>query len=219
MDVVKTLGPDGTRYVTLREVAFDRDTDVSWESFVRRYNADLANDFGNLLNRTISMANRYFGGERPAPGPDAGLAKAWAETLDTYRERLESCHLHDALRVLWEVVGAANRLVDAEQPWALAKAAKAGDGEADKRLHDVLGDLVEACRLVALAAAPFIPLAAPRALAQLGFEYPYAADGNGGPALLGELRWGAHAGQAGRLATAEPLFPRIEAEAATAAAG
>ena len=219
MDVVKTLGPDGTRYVTLREVAFDRDTDVSWESFVRRYNADLANDFGNLLNRTISMANRYFGGERPAPGPDAGLAKAWAETLDTYRERLESCHLHDALRVLWEVVGAANRLVDAEQPWALAKAAKAGDGEADKRLHDVLGDLVEACRLVALAAAPFIPLAAPRALAQLGFEYPYAADGNGGPALLDELRWGAHAGQAGRLATAEPLFPRIEAEAATAAAG
>ena len=219
VDVVKTLGADGTRYVTLREVAFDRDTDVSWESFVRRYNADLANDFGNLLNRTISMANRYFGGERPAPGPDAGLAKAWAETLDTYRERLESCHLHDALRVLWEVVGAANRLVDAEQPWALAKAAKAGDGEADKRLHDVLGDLVEACRLVALAAAPFIPLAAPRALAQLGFEYPYAADGNGGPALLDELRWGAHADQAGRLATAEPLFPRIEAEAATAAAG
>jgi methionyl-tRNA synthetase len=219
MDVVKTLGADGTRYVTLREVAFDRDTDVSWESFVRRYNADLANDFGNLLNRTISMANRYFGGERPAPGPDAGLANAWAETLETYRERLESCHLHDALRVLWEIVGAANRLVDAEQPWALAKAAKAGDGEADKRLHDVLGDLVEACRLVALAAAPFIPLAAPRALAQLGFKYPYAADGNGGPALLDELRWGAHAGQAGRLATAEPLFPRIEAEAATAAAG
>ncbi|HEX7543905.1 MAG TPA: methionine--tRNA ligase [Candidatus Limnocylindrales bacterium] len=218
MDVVKTLGADGTRYVTLREVAFDRDTDVSWESFVRRYNADLANDFGNLLNRTISMANRYFGGERPAPEPDAGLANAWAETLETYRERLESCHLHDALRVLWEIVGAANRLVDAEQPWALAKAAKAGDGEADKRLHDVLGDLVEACRLVALAAAPFIPLAAPRALAQLGFEYPYAADGNGGPALLDELRWGAHAGQAGRLATAEPLFPRIEAEAATAAA-
>jgi methionyl-tRNA synthetase len=218
MDVVKTLGADGTRYVTLREVAFDRDTDVSWESFIRRYNADLANDFGNLLNRTISMANRYFGGERPAPGPDAGLANAWAETLETYRERLESCHLHDALRVLWEIVGAANRLVDAEQPWALAKAAKAGDGEADKRLHDVLGDLVEACRLVALAAAPFIPLAAPRALAQLGFEYPYAADGNGGPALLDELRWGAHAGQSGRLATAEPLFPRIEAEAATAAA-
>ena len=219
IDVVNTLGADGARYVTLREVAFDRDTDVSWDSFVRRYNADLANDFGNLLNRTVSMANRYFGGQRPAPGPAAGLAKVWLETLTTYREKLEGCLLHEALRVLWEMVGAANRLVDAEQPWSLAKAAKAGDGEADTRLHNVLGDLVEACRLVALAAAPFIPLAAPRALAQLGYEYPYAADGNGGPALLEELRWGAHATEAGRLETAEPLFPRIETEAAAPSAG
>jgi methionyl-tRNA synthetase len=219
IDVVNTLGADGARYVTLREVAFDRDTDVSWDSFVRRYNADLANDFGNLLNRTVSMANRYFGGQRPAPGPAAGLAKVWLETLATYREKLEGCLLHEALRVLWEMVGAANRLVDAEQPWSLAKAAKAGDAEADTRLHNVLGDLVEACRLVALAAAPFIPLAAPRALAQLGYEYPYAADGNSGPALLEELRWGAHAAEAGRLETAEPLFPRIETEAAAPPAG
>ena len=219
IDVVATLGADGTRYVTLREVAFDRDTDVSWASFVRRYNADLANDFGNLLNRTVSMANRYFGGERPAPGPEAGLAKAWAETLPVYRERLEGCLLHDALRVLWEMVGAANRLVDAEQPWTLAKAMNAGDEDAGVRLHNVLGDLVEVCRLVALAAAPFIPQAAPRALAQLGYEYAYAADGNGGPGLLDELAWGAHAGEAGRLATAEPLFPRIETESPAPAAG
>ena len=219
IDVVRTLGADGARYVTLREVAFDRDTDVSWESFVRRYNADLANDFGNLLNRTVSMANRYFGGERPVPGPEAGLAKAWVETLATYRQRLESCLLHDALAVLWEFVGAANRLVDAEQPWALAKAMKAGDADAERRLRNVLGDLVEACRLIALAAAPFIPAAAPRALAQLGYGYPYAADGNGGPALLEELRWGARAGEPGSLAAAEPLFPRIETEAASPAAG
>ncbi|HEX7496711.1 MAG TPA: methionine--tRNA ligase [Candidatus Limnocylindrales bacterium] len=219
IDVVRTLGVDGARYVTLREVAFDRDTDVSWDSFVRRYNADLANDFGNLLNRTVSMANRYLAGERPAPGPDAGLAKAWAETLATYRERLEGCLLQDALGVAWECVGAANRLVDAEQPWALAKAMKAGDADAEARLRAVLGDLIEACRLVALAAAPFIPTATPRALAQLGYAYPYGADGNGGPSLLEELRWGAHAGEPGRLATAEPLFPRIETEAATPAAG
>jgi methionyl-tRNA synthetase len=219
IDVVRTLGADGARYVTLREVAFDRDTDVSWDSFVRRYNADLANDFGNLLNRTVSMANRYLEGERPAPGPDAGLAKAWAETLATYRERLEGCLLQDALCVVWEFVGAANRLVDAEQPWALAKAMKAGDADAEARLRAVLGDLVEACRLIALAAAPFIPTATPRALAQLGYAYPYGADGNGGPSLLDELRWGAHADEPGRLATAEPLFPRIETEAATPAAG
>ena len=218
-DVVRTLGADGARYVTLREVAFDRDTDVSWDSFVRRYNADLANDFGNLLNRTISMANRYLEGERPAPGPDAGLAKAWVGTLATYRERLETCLLQDALCAVWEFVGAANRLVDAEQPWALAKAMKAGEADAETRLRAVLGDLIEACRLIALAAAPFIPTAAPRALAQLGYAYPYGVDGNGGPSLLDELRWGAHADEPGRLATAEPLFPRIETEAATPAAG
>jgi methionyl-tRNA synthetase len=219
IDVVRTLGADGARYVTLREVAFDRDTDVSWDSFVRRYNADLANDFGNLLNRTVSMANRYLAGERPAPGPDAGLAKGWAETLAVYRERLEGCLLQDALAIAWEFVGAANRLVDAEQPWALAKAMKAGDADAEVRLRAVLGDLIEACRLIALAAAPFIPTATPRALAQLGYAYPYGADGNGGPSLLEELRWGAHAGEPGRLDTAEPLFPRIETETATPAAG
>jgi methionyl-tRNA synthetase len=216
-DVVRSLGADGARYVTLREVAFDRDSDVSWDSFVRRYNADLANDFGNLLNRTISMANRYFGGERPAVGPVADLASAWAETLATYRERLEGCLLHDALAALWDFVGAANRLVDAKQPWALAKAWKGGDEGAGERLRNVLGDLVEACRLISLAAAPFIPQASPRALAQLGYGYGYAADGNGGPAILDELAWGAKAAEAGRLGAAEPLFPRIESEAATPA--
>jgi methionyl-tRNA synthetase len=219
IDVVKALGADGARYVTLREVAFDKDTDVSWDSFVRRYNADLANDFGNLLNRTISMANRYFDGERPAVGPAAGLAGAWVAALSKYQDKLEGCQLHDALCTLWDVVGAANRLVDAEQPWTLAKAMKAGDEEAAVRLRAVLGDLVEACRLIALAAAPFMPTAAPRALAQLGYEYPYGADGNGGPALLDELRWGAHAGETGRLLTAEPLFPRLETETSTPTAG
>ena len=219
IDVVASLGADGARYVTLREVAFDRDTDVSWDSFVRRYNADLANDFGNLLNRTISMANRYLGGERPRVGPAAGLATAWADTLSAYRAKIEACLLSDGLSSLWEFVGAANRLVEAEQPWTLAKAVKAGDADAGIRLNNVLGDLVEACRLVSLAAAPFIPTAAPRALAQLGYEFPYGADGNGGPAVLDELRWGAHAAEPGRLAVPEPLFPRLETETAATSAG
>jgi methionyl-tRNA synthetase len=218
LDVVRSLGADGARYVTLREVAFDRDSDVSWDSFVRRYNADLANDFGNLLNRTVSMANRYFEGGRPAVGPKAGLAGAWDETLAAYRDKLEGCLLHDALAVLWDFVGASNRLVDSEQPWVLAKAAKGGDAEAEARLKAVLGDLVEACRLVSLAAAPFIPQATPKALAQLGYGYGYGADGNGGPPVLDELSWGAKAGEAGRLGTAEPLFPRIVVEDETSAA-
>jgi methionyl-tRNA synthetase len=212
--VVGAFGADGARYVTLREVAFDRDSDVSWDSFVRRYNADLANDFGNLVNRTVSMANRYLDGERPAPRDPATspLAEPWADAVERFRNRFDAYLLHDALAALWEFVGAANRLVDAEQPWALAKAAKAGDGAAAERLRGVLGDLVEGCRLVALAAAPFMPRIAPRVLAQLGHGYGYAEDGSGGPALLTELRWGAHAAEPGRLAQAEPLFPRLEAE-------
>lgn len=211
-DVVAALGSDGARYVSLREVAFDRDTEVSWDSFIRRYNADLANDFGNLVNRTVAMTNRYLGGERPAPSADGALRRAWDATLAALADRVEGCLLHEALAVLWEFVGAANRFVDSEQPWAVAKAAKAGDAAAAARLRSVLGDLVEACRLIGLAAAPFIPGTAPRVLAQLGFDYPYGADGNGGPPLLDELRWGAHAADAGRLGEAVPLLPRLEVE-------
>ncbi|MEO7665306.1 MAG: methionine--tRNA ligase [Candidatus Limnocylindrales bacterium] len=218
-DFVAAFGSDGARYVTLREVPFDRDAEVSWDGFVRRYNADLANDFGNLVNRTVSMAGRYLGGERPAPAAGAAdapapsaLAAAWAATLPRYVAALEGCELHAALGTLWEFVGAANRFVDAEQPWALAKAAKAGEDAATTRLRGTLGDLVEACRLIGLAAAPFLPSSAPRVLAQLGYEFGYGPDGNGGRQILQALEWGAHAGDPGTLAAPEPLFPRLDVE-------
>jgi methionyl-tRNA synthetase len=214
-DFVAAFGADGARYVALREVPFDRDAEVSWDSFVRRYNADLANDFGNLLNRTVSMVNRYLGGERPEPRPESAspLAEGWGDTVRLVQERIEGKLLHDALAELWEFVGGANKTVDAEQPWVLAKAVKAGDAEAAERLRGVLGDLVETCRLVALAAAPFMPRAAERALEQLGYAYDYDADGNGGPPLLDALRWGAGEAESGRVdATPVPLFPRLEAE-------
>jgi methionyl-tRNA synthetase len=218
-DVVAALGADGARYVSLREVPFDKDAEVSWDSFVRRYNADLANDFGNLVNRTVSMAGRYLGGERPAPrsGTEAPLAAAWTRAVTAYEAKLNAILLHEALAALWDFVGEANRFVEAEQPWAIAKAARAGDAtapEAEARLAGVLGDLVEAVRLVSLAVAPFMPSVAPRALAQLGYGYQYGADGNGGPALLEQLRWGAAAEASGRLGAAEPLFPRLEVETA-----
>ena len=226
-DSVAAFGPDGARYVTLREVAFDRDTEVSWDSFVRRYNADLANDFGNLVNRTVTMAGRYLGGERPEPraAPNAPLAAAWSGVLAAYRTKLDAYLLHDALAALWDFVGEANRFVETQQPWVLAKAAKAGDAGADEpeahvaadRLRGVLGDLVEAVRLISLAAAPFIPSIAPRALEQLGYPYPYAADGNGGPPILEQLAWGgasAGDGAIGTLGAATPLFPRLDVETA-----
>ena len=213
-DFVAAFGTDGARYVALREVPFDRDAEVSWDGFVRRYNADLANDFGNLVNRTVSMTNRYLDGERPAPrtSEESSLRHDWLATMTASREKLNGFVLHDALAALWEYVGSANKVVDAEQPWVLAKAWKAGDDGAGDRLRGVLGDLVEACRLVGLAAAPFLPGTAPRLLAQLGHGYPYGPDGNGGPPILDELAWGAHAGEAGRMTPPEPLFPRLDVE-------
>ena len=212
VDVVRALGTDGTRYVTLREVAFDRDSDVSWDSFVRRYNADLANDFGNLVNRTVSMANRYLGGERSRPMAEGPLARGWVAVVEAYERHVETYLLHDGLVTLWDFVGEANRFVDSEKPWELNKAARAGDSKAADRLRNVLGDLVEACRVVGLAAAPFMPNTAPRVLSQLGYDYPYGADGNGGPPILDELRWGAHVSEPGKVGAAEPLFPRLDVD-------
>jgi methionyl-tRNA synthetase len=130
--------------------------------------------------------------------------------LRLYGERLEGLLLHDALAELWEFVGGANKVVDAEKPWELAKAAKDGDEAAAARLRGVLGDLLEACRLVGLAVAPYMPGVAPKVLAQLGYPYDYGANGTGGPPILEELAWGARAGEPGRVTAPEPLFPRLE---------
>jgi methionyl-tRNA synthetase len=220
-DFVAAFGSDGARYVLLREVPFDRDAEVSWDSFVRRYNADLANDFGNLLNRTVSMTKRYLDGVRPAPRleRDSPLAEGWNDTIQRYAEALEACRLHEALAELWEYVGGANRVVDAEKPWELAKAWKDGDEAAGDRLRGVLGDLVEACRLIGLAVAPFLPTTAPRVLEQLGFGYGYGPDGNGEGSVLAELEWGARGAEPGRVATPVPLFPRLEVEVAETEVG
>src|SRR3954449_526234 len=164
------MSVDGVRYAVLREVPFDRDADVSYDSFVRRYNADLANDFGNLLNRTLNMAGRYVDGERGTP-TDRELAEAWSRALSAYRAAMDGFLLHEALAALWEFVAEANRFVDREQPWALAKQAKAGDTEAADRLHGVLADLLEACRVISLAFAAVMPETAARVHAQLGLEF------------------------------------------------
>ena len=159
VDAVNALGADGARFVTLREVPFDRDTDVSWDSFVRRYNADLANDYGNLLNRT-AVDDRPLPGRRATrPGPGTALARAWVGVFQRYGEHLEACLLHEALADLVGVRRAAgNRYVDAQQPWALASAAKAGDEAAATQLRHVLSELLEANRVIALTVAPFMPL-------------------------------------------------------------
>ncbi len=209
--MVAAFGPDGARYVTLREVPFDRDSDVSWDSFVRRYNADLANDFGNLLNRTLNMTSRFVDGDRPRPadGARSALGAAWANVWATYGGKIESFLLHEALDTLWLFVGDANRFVDREQPWLLSKQASAGDAAAAERLRDTLADLLEACRLIALAGAPFMPAVAERVYSQLGLEFVYGADGTGGPPIAEQAAWGG-AWVSGKIGTSEILFPRVE---------
>ena len=152
------------------------------------------------------------GEEQPRQDQD-GESAAWGQSwsVATYGQRLEACLLHEALETLWTFVGEANRFVEAEQPWVLAKAARDGDTEADERLTGVLGDLLEACRVITFAAAPFMPGAAARAAAQLGVAYDYADDGNDGPPLGELVAWGG-VEPGGSIGATEPLFPRLETD-------
>ena len=150
-DFVAAFGSDGARYVALREVPFDKDAEVSWDGFVRRYNADLANDFGNLVNRTVSMANRYLGGERP--GSARRPPRPLPSELDEPRARCSGQPRRlPAPRGARRALGVRRRRrTGSSTPrsrGSCAKAAKAGDDDGRaSACATVLGDLVEACRL------------------------------------------------------------------------
>ena len=217
--MVDALGVDGTRYVLLREAAFDRDSDVSWDSFLRRYNADLANDWGNLVNRTVTMARRYLGGERPAPRPAdvAPLAEGWSETLDRYRAAIEGCRLHDALAEFARA--RRRRQQDRRRRAALGpgQGRAAGDAAAGERLSGVLGDLIETCRLMALVVAPFMPATAPRGCSRssaMATHTPRMA--TAGRRCSTSWSGVPRRPRTGRLGEPMPLFPRLDLEAPTA---
>jgi len=159
-----SFGVDQVRYFFMREVPFGQDGSYSPESMVTRINSDLANDFGNLAQRVLSMIHRNCEAQVPAPGPrqdddEALLAQASA-VLDTQRREMEGQAIHRALEALWAVVAAANRYVDAQAPWALRKS----DPE---RMRTVLYVLAETLRHLAVLAQPVVPDAAGRLLDQL----------------------------------------------------
>ncbi len=173
--LVADYGVEPLRYFLLREVSPFADSDFTLERFLRACNTDLADQLGNLLNRTINMIQRYSDGAIPASGPLTAaehplvaLAKALPAQVDAAVRAYTS---NEALAAIWELVGAANRYVAETEPWALAKARKAGDeaGElATIRLDTVLYTLAEALRLVAELLTPFLPETAAKIAAQLG---------------------------------------------------
>jgi len=204
--LVERFGADAVRYWFLREVPPTGDADYTDDKLLRRYTADLANDLGNLLNRTVSMLHRYRNGLVPATTTPSEDLMATAGTLP---ERLHVAMTHDydpqaALAAIWELVTRTNRYVEESAPWALSKAERAGDGAAARRLDTVLLSLAEALRLVAEALRPFLPSTAERMAAQLGVTL---VKGDWTAALSwGSLAAGAKAGEP------RPIFPKREVE-------
>ena len=164
IELIDTYGLDQTRYFLLREVPFGNDGDFSRTAMISRMNRDLANDYGNLVQRVLSLIQRNCAARVPQPGApsadDRALLEATAALLGRVRDEMAVQALSRALEAIFEVVGAANRYVDAQAPWALRKT----DPE---RMATVLFTLAEALRRIALVTQAFMPDASARILDQL----------------------------------------------------
>lgn len=181
-----TYSADALRWWLVREVPRIGDADFTLDRLVTRYHEDLANGLGNLVNRTVSMIHRYRGGTVPtAERPDNALTKACETVQDKVNSAMDRFDFRNAAAAVFDIVGEANRYIDATEPWKLAKAEKNHDTVATAQLDEVLATLVHATRITADELTPFIPEAANRVTAQLG-------DGNP------------------ELPKPSPLFPRIE---------
>jgi methionyl-tRNA synthetase len=158
-------GLDQLRYFLMREKPFGADGTISHEALVSRINVDLANDLGNLAQRTLTLIARNAGGARPAGAPaqddDAALAAAASALPGLLRVGIEQQAFHDALEEAWKVVRAANGYIDRQAPWALAKTDLC-------RMNNVLRVLVDALRVIATVLQPFMPTSMARMLDQLG---------------------------------------------------
>jgi methionyl-tRNA synthetase len=203
--VTGRFGVDGFRYLFLREVPFNRDGDFSWSTYSDRYNADLANDLGNLLARTLAMVQRYLDGSVPrldASAPrDAGdgeLLDALAAGVRDYRAHLETSSIHSALAATWTCIQAANRYVDVQKPWVLAKRS-----EDRERLDAVLRNLLEVLRQVSVMIYPAMPAKAEEMRRQLGLAADFRTILYDDELELRDLEWP-------RVEPGAPLFPRLE---------
>jgi methionyl-tRNA synthetase len=209
-EITDTFGSDAFRYYFMRAISFGHDGSFSWEDLAARYQAELANGFGNLASRVLAMNQKYFDGRVPEPSTiadtesEARIRDLAATVAARADERIEAFAIHEAIAAVWELVDALNGYITEQEPWALAK-----DPEQRERLATVLYTVTEGLRALAVLLAPVIPQATAKLWTALGAE-----------AALGALSAQPirEAGDWGRLPAGteqQPLavlFPRIEAD-------
>jgi methionyl-tRNA synthetase len=198
------LGNDALRYFLLREIVFGQDGNFTFDALVQRYNADLANGYGNLVSRTLAMITRYFGGVVPQGSADAHIREAAEAAIATFRERMDDFDFSRALEALWQFVGTVDGFITATTPWKLG----ALDDEASRtKLGAILYTCGESIRIITALVAPVLPDAAVKVWQQLGLGDIAQAD-------LKNIAWGGLAAGT-KLGEAAPLFPRAEKDTVT----
>ncbi len=201
---IDRFGADAFRYLFLREVPFDRDGDFSWLTYTERYNADLANDLGNLLARTLAMVQRYWDAQVPPLATqdprDRPLLGALQNATTEYLQHVEGFAIHTALTAVWSTIQAANRYVETTKPWELAK------NPAERaRLGTVLRNLLEVLRHASVMIYPAMPAKAVEMRHQLGLPADFARLRYEGELALAPRDWS-------RVHPGPGLFPRLEAK-------
>lgn len=168
-ELVKRFGVDGVRYYVLREMPFASDGSITYESIIARYNADLANTIGNLVNRTIAMGKKYFGGVLQAQGAkealDTDLIETALQTVKSVEEKMQELRVADALEEIVNLARRSNKYIDETAPWALAK-----DEAQKERLGSVLYNLLESIRYIGVLLKSFLPETGEAILNQLGVK-------------------------------------------------
>ena len=193
---------DAVRYFMCREVTFGADGDFSMASFRNRFNSDLANDLGNLLNRSLSMVKKYFDGRIPqSTGCEPGLYHTIVQTVDAAQVACDTLEFTRALEAIWQMIAAGNKFLNDKQPWTLAK-----EGRTDE-LGTVLYSALVVSRSAAIMISPFMPATAREMASQLGITDEF-----------GTLRWENAKDRApfepGTVTRGpEPIFPRLESPA------
>ena len=201
-DLIRHFGVDAVRYYSLHEMPFAQDGTITYETFISRYNSDLANTLGNLVNRTVSMVNKYFGGviqNGDVLGEfDDDLKAVATEAIDKIKEKMTGLHVADSMDEIWAVVNRANKYIDETMPWVLAK-----EESTKPRLGTVLYNLVETIRIIASLLSSYMPETAKAIADQIGqsdLSYESAS-------VFGKTAVSSKVGEA------KPLFARIDTEA------